>query len=138
MEILQRLESFRPLIDEAGTWLSTAREDATLLGQSLLALELPVPDLALVGAFILAVVATMLAQRGKTQDACRQVEALYQAELLTANRRAQQARGALRSAKLEIERERQRRRREAQTVQRSARIASNPPIPLNDRIAVRK
>ncbi len=79
----------------------------------ILAVELPVPDAALIFAFILIIFAMRLTARS-TKDSLRtEIEEVYQSELLLANRRAQQAKGELRKAELEIERERQKRRREA-------------------------
>jgi len=75
--------------------------------------ELPIPDAALILAFILAVYAIKLGSRPTKDRGRSDVEELYQAELLLANRRAQQARGELRKAHLAMERERQKRRREA-------------------------
>lgn len=106
-------------------WLTDA-------GMRLVAFDLPVPDAALIAAAVLVVLATALSQRGRVQDAHAQMESLYQAELLTANRRAQQARGELRRAKLEIEKERQKRRRESRGAahRRAARAADGPAAPV--------
>lgn len=76
-------------------------------------LELPIPDAALIFAFLLIIYAMRLNARSTKDGVRMDVEEVYQAELLLANRRAQQAKGELRKAHLEIERERQKRRREA-------------------------
>jgi hypothetical protein len=78
----------------------------------ILSVELPTPDAVLIFAFILIAFAMRLAARSSKDDVRTEIEEIYQTELLLANRRAQQAKGDLRKAHLEIERERQKRRRE--------------------------
>ena len=79
----------------------------------ILSMELPIPDAALIFAFILITFAMRSTARSSKDDLRAEIEEVYQSELLLANRRAQQAKGELRKAELEIERERQKRRREA-------------------------
>ncbi|PJI91533.1 hypothetical protein BC777_0362 [Yoonia maricola] len=79
----------------------------------ILSIELPIPDAALVLAFVLMAYALRLNTRAIKEDVRADIEEIYQAELLLANRRTQQAKGDLRKAQMEIERERQKRRREA-------------------------
>lgn len=137
MDFPEYLKSASDWFAAAGPTLSSARDWSAEAGSWLLAVDLPVPDIALVGAFALAVAATTLSQRGRNQAAQSEVEDLYRAELLTANRRAQQARGELRQAKQAIERERQKRRREAAGSKPHARL-KNRPIQMrrpDDRIA---
>ncbi|MEM9788248.1 MAG: hypothetical protein AAF801_17250 [Pseudomonadota bacterium] len=78
----------------------------------LVAFDLPVPDAALLLAFVLAAYAIRLGHRSATDQVRADVENLYQAELLLANRRMHQAQADLRKAHMELERERQKRRRE--------------------------
>lgn len=85
----------------------------------------PIPDAALILAFILAVYAIKLAGRSTRERARSDIEALYQSELLLANRRAQQARGDLRKAHLAMERERQKRRRDAGRADMTGRRKNN-------------
>lgn len=93
--------------------LDTIMTTITDWSARILNLDLPVPDAALILAFILITLAMRLNARSSKESVRVQVEEVYQAELLLANRRAQQAKGQLHKANLEIERERQKRRREA-------------------------
>lgn len=90
----------------------------------ILAVDLPVPDVALLFAFALLIYAARTNAGGSAEQTRAEIEAIYNAELLTANRRNQQARSELQSAKKEIERERQKRRREARGEFRGARRAT--------------
>ena len=120
MEHLERLE---PLLAEARVW----GEHASALGERALAIELPVPDVAVLAASLLGMVCIFLSQSGRAQDAQAELEDVYRAELLSANRRTQQVQGALRRAHLDIERERQKRRRDAiDARERKARIVPLP------------
>ena len=76
----------------------------------ILSIELPVPDAALIVAFVLMAYALRLNTRAIKEGVRADIEEIYQSELLLANRRTQQAKGDLRKAHLEIERERQKRR----------------------------
>ncbi|MDX8346852.1 hypothetical protein SLH49_02530 [Cognatiyoonia sp. IB215446] len=98
---MENLPSIDSILAAASQWMS-----------HLMAFELPVPDAALILAFLLAAYAMRLSHRGATDQSRAEVENLYQAELLLANRRTHQAQGELRKAHLELERERQKRRRE--------------------------
>lgn len=98
---MENLPQIETILSTAQNWLGRV-----------LAVELPVPDAALLLAFVLGVYAIRLNYRNVGDRTRSEVAALYQEELLQANRRAQHARDDLRKAKLEMERERQRRRRE--------------------------
>lgn len=75
------------------------------------AFEVPVPDAAMLAAFVLLLLMIQRAHRSSLAGVKGVVEDAYRAELLTANRRVYQVRNDLRKAELEIERERQRKRR---------------------------
>ena len=98
MENFPSLETIRASVD---VWLTR-----------LVTFDLPIPDTALLLAFALAAYALRLNNRSTAEQARTDVENLYQAELLLANRRTHQAQSDLRKAHLELERERQKRRRE--------------------------
>ncbi|NNE89048.1 MAG: hypothetical protein HKN27_13315 [Silicimonas sp.] len=87
--------------------------------------DVPIPDVALLFATGLFIYAVRVWTNASSDTALREIEGVYQGELLTANRRAQQARDNLRKAQTEIERERQKRRRaaNARRERRSRRIA---------------
>jgi hypothetical protein len=113
MELIEHIEPLLDRLAAAEPWLAAAGDRLWQTGARLAAVELPVPDLALVGAFAFAVGATILSHRGRDEKALSTIEELYRAELLTANRRAQQAHDELGRARREIEHERQKRRRAA-------------------------
>lgn len=71
----------------------------------------PIPDAAILALFAFLLIAIQRSNR-KAQARTRQaLEDAYTAELVTANRRAYQARGELTKLRLEMERERQKKRR---------------------------
>ncbi|MFP7675471.1 hypothetical protein ACG74X_19145 [Marivita sp. S0852] len=120
------------LTDNAAVWAGVAQakgaelvSTGSVMGGDLLSkammVDLPVPDTALLAAFALLVVATFLIAQQSKNKVRGEIEDLYQAELLLANRRAQQAKGELRRAELLIERERQKRRREASRAHQKTR-----------------
>ena len=80
--------------------------------RKLAAIEDPVDGLAKIRGELVACYAIWAYARVSISRAHATVASAYKAELLTANRRTQQARTALRRAELLIERERQKRRRE--------------------------
>ncbi|MEL6585406.1 MAG: hypothetical protein AAFY65_02540 [Pseudomonadota bacterium] len=110
--------------------LRALQDPALRLLDRVIGVELPIPDVALICAFALLLVAVNLSQRSTAKDIRADVEAIYQAELLTANRRAQQAKGELTKAKMEIERERQKRRRDAHGEHRRSRQATSTVVDL--------
>ncbi|SFS15303.1 hypothetical protein [Yoonia litorea] len=93
-----------------------------------LRVEFPIPDAALVVAFVLALYAVRLSASAAKDSVRDEVEQLYQAELLQANRKIQQAKAELRKAQLEIERERQKRRRDTIRGATGARRAPTPRL----------
>lgn len=110
---MDALPSFDEILQTARLWTDFALQNGGDWAARLLAVDLPVPDAALLFAFCLLLYAVRTTANGAADRSRDEIEAVYQSELLTANRRAQQARGELQSAKKEIERERQKRRREA-------------------------
>lgn len=75
------------------------------------AFEAPLPDYLMLGAFVILLLALYRSGRKGINRVQTDLAGAYQKELLTANRRAHQARSELRRAHLELERERQRKRR---------------------------
>ena len=87
--------------------------------------EVPVPDAAMLVGFLLLMLLIQRSHRKSLAGVKGVIEGAYRAELLTANRRAYNARNDLRKAELEIERERQRKRRlqyEAAAARRKNRV----------------
>jgi len=93
-------------------FILTLQTTAASWAQQVISFDIPVPDIALIGAPALLICAVWASAQARVARAQQQLAA-YQAELLTMNRRTQQARGELRRAEQLIERERQKRRREA-------------------------
>jgi hypothetical protein len=134
MELSERIDLLLDRLPGAESALGLVGDRVSQGGAWLLTVELPVPDLALLGAFVLAAGATILSQRGRSRVKRRSVEDLFRAELLAANRRAQQAHGELSRARMAIEHERQKRRREAAAAtSRPRRVAAVAPASPPDR-----
>ena len=76
------------------------------------AFDAPVPDYVLIGGALIMILAFARAQRRSVAGVRTLFEEAYGPVLISAHRRAYQARAALRKAELELEHERQRRRRE--------------------------
>lgn len=109
------------VMDQVTNAASAAMQTANTFLMRVAAIDLPIPDAALVIGFALLACAIMLSSRGTAERIRSEIVEQYQAELLTANRRAQQARADLRKAELEVERERQKRRHDRLSDERAMR-----------------
>lgn len=107
-----------------GEWLAIAAGAGDGALASAMMLDVPVPDAALLLASALVVAATFLIARRSKNEVRGEIDDLYQAELLQANRRTYQAKAELKKANTLIERERQKRRREATRNNPKARRAA--------------
>ncbi|MEO1678365.1 MAG: hypothetical protein AAFU80_09425 [Pseudomonadota bacterium] len=93
------------------------------------AFSVPVPDAAILGLFAFLLIAIHRSHRRGLARTRLALEDAYTAELVTANRRAYQARGELTKLRLEMERERQKKRRlERRTPQQQHRRPRSNPI----------
>lgn len=75
------------------------------------AFSVPVPDAAILALFAFLLIGVLRSHRKALARTRQALEDAYTAELVTANRRAYQARGELTKLRLEMERERQKKRR---------------------------